>query len=168
MNEEKEVIYLDQESYDRITAKIEYLKGKIQKDQANLKNVTDEDSRELYLQSISKRQEELVNLSEELKNSLLIEKNGDVDIAQMGDFLKLYFVEDDEELTVKLVGDRPVVELGSSYEQLSCKSPIGRAILGKKVGEVVFVKGIGMNIRIVEKVVLEENKPKSRVLKPNE
>ena len=71
----------------------------------------------------------------------------------MNNTVRLYFEEDDEEETYKLV---TTIREDSLSGRISNESPIGRAIMGHKVSDRVFVKvndsyGYYVVIRSIEK-----------------
>lgn len=62
------------------------------------------------------------------------------DIAALGSKVKLHDLEFDDELTVTLVGS---FEADPSKDLISIGSPLGEAILGKVVGDVIEVEAPG-------------------------
>lgn len=81
---------------------------------------------------------EIAQIEETLRKATIIE-NGMVsnDEVSVGNFVKVYDMEFDEEVTYKVVG---IIESNPDKNYVSNESPIGKALLGSKVGEVITVK----------------------------
>jgi transcription elongation factor GreA len=80
-----------------------------------------------------------------LKNAeVVVEDEVDVDTINIGCKVKILDVEFDEEMEYKIVGS---TEANSLKGKISNESPVGRALIGSKVGDVVDVvieKGSGV------------------------
>ncbi len=77
-------------------------------------------------------------LEEILKNAEVVDNDeGDVDKINIGCKVKILDVEDNEELVYKIVGS---TETDSLNGKISNESPVGRALLGAKVGDTVTVE----------------------------
>ena len=72
-----------------------------------------------------------------LKNAEIVTEQSNADEVGMNNTVELYFEEDDEVQTFKLVTS---IRGNSLKGYISIESPIGKAILGHKVGERVEVK----------------------------
>ncbi len=72
-----------------------------------------------------------------LKTSEIVTDDSKEDEVGLNNTVKLYFEDDDETETYKLVTS---IRGNSLDGKISTESPIGRAILGHKAGERVFVK----------------------------
>lgn len=72
-----------------------------------------------------------------LKNAVIITETSKSDEVGMNNTVELYFEEDDEVQTFKLVTS---IRGNSLKGYISIESPIGKAILGHKVGDRVAVK----------------------------
>lgn len=73
-----------------------------------------------------------------LKNAeVVVEDEIDLDKISVGCKVKLLDVEEDEEMEFKIVGS---TEANSLQGRISNESPVGHALLGKKVGDVVEVE----------------------------
>ena len=96
---------------------------------------------------IEARIEELENI---LKNAeVVVEDEVDFDKINVGCTVKVFDVEFDEEMEFKIVGS---TEANSLKGKISNESPVGHALIGKKVGDVVEVEtqaGI-MEYRVLE------------------
>lgn len=71
-----------------------------------------------------------------LKTSVIVSENSAEDEVGLNNTITLYFEEDEEEETYKLVTS---VRGNSLKNYISTESPLGKAILGHKVGDVVTV-----------------------------
>ena len=90
-----------------------------------------------------------------LKNAQIVSDQSRDDEVGINNTVTLYFVEDDEEETYKLVTS---VRGNSLKNYISTESPIGAAILGHKAGETVHIKvndqyGYDVVIRAIENTV---------------
>lgn len=88
-----------------------------------------------------------------LKTAIVIEDNSDSDEIGLFDTVTYYIEEDDCEETVRIV---TTLRQNSMQGLISKESPLGKAILGKKIGERIFVKvnenyGYYIIIRSIEK-----------------
>ena len=73
-----------------------------------------------------------------LKNAeVVVEEEIDLEKINIGCRVKLLDVEEDEEMEFKIVGS---TEANSLQNKISNESPVGHALLGKKVGDVVDVE----------------------------
>ena len=73
-----------------------------------------------------------------LKNAeVVVEEEVDLDKISVGCQIKILDLEDDSELTYKIVGS---TEANSLKGKISNESPLGRSLLGAKVGDVVTVE----------------------------
>ena len=84
---------------------------------------------------IELRIEELEKL---LKNAeVVVEDEIDLDKINIGCKVKVYDVDEDEEMEFKIVGS---TEANSLQNKISNESPVGHALIGRKVGDVVDVE----------------------------
>lgn len=83
-----------------------------------------------------------------LKNATIVSEYSRADEVGMNNTVELYFEDDDEVETYKLVTS---IRGNSLDNKISTESPLGRAILGHRVGDRVFVKvndSVGYYVRI--------------------
>ena len=76
-------------------------------------------------------------LEYKLEHATIIE-NTDKDTVNVGNEVTILYVDDDEEETYNIVGS---LEADVFSNKISNESPIGVAIIGKKVGDVIPVEG---------------------------
>ncbi len=81
--------------------------------------------------------ERIVNIKRILANAVVLDEDPDPDTANAGDRVVVLDVDEDEEIVFDLLDSAEVVH---SRRGISTKSPVGQALLGKKVGDVVTVK----------------------------
>ena len=82
-------------------------------------------------------QTRIEELEKILKNAeVFVEEEADLDKVSIGCQVKILDCEFDEELTYKIVGS---TEANSLKGKISNESPVGKALLGKKVGDTVTV-----------------------------
>ena len=90
-----------------------------------------------------------------LKNAeVVVEDEVDFDKINVGCTVKVYDITYDEEMEFKIVGS---TEANSLEGKISNESPVGQALLGRKVGETVTVETQAGNI---EYKVLEISRSK--------
>jgi transcription elongation factor GreA len=90
--------------------------------------------------------QEIETIEETLRKATIIDSNEvTTDIVNIGNFVKVYDMEFDEEETYKVVGN---IESDPSKKYVSNESPMGQAFLGAKVGDVVTVKAPAGDIQM--------------------
>jgi transcription elongation factor GreA len=88
------------------------------------------------MESKKRLEERLDTLIDILNNADVIEDN-DPHVINIGDRVILLDIEYNEEMTLDVVDG---VELTTDRRAITADSPVGRAIMGKKVGDVIKVK----------------------------
>ena len=88
-----------------------------------------------------------------IDTAIVVEKSGDADTVGLFDRVTVYIPEDDEEQVLQIV---TTVRVNALAGIISKESPIGRAIIGHRVGDTVTVKvnetySYDMVIRNIEK-----------------
>ena len=79
---------------------------------------------------------EILDLEAKIRNSDIIKSDANSDVVQMGNTVVIKDLEYNEEETYTLVGS---AEADPSEFKISNESPVGAAIVGQKVGNVVDV-----------------------------
>ena len=102
-------------------------------------------------------------LEQMLKNAVLVEDKSREGEVGLNNIVTVYFEEDQEVEAFKLVTS---IRGNSLENRVSTESPIGRALLGRKKGERVFVKvgensGYHLVIRTIEKTDDESDRIRS-------
>ena len=105
------------------------------REQGDLSENAEYDAAKDEQRDIEARIEELDNI---LKNSeVVVEEEADLDKVSIGCSVKILDCEFEEELEYKIVGS---TEANSLKGKISNESPVGKALLGKKVGDTVTVE----------------------------
>ncbi|WP_367566592.1 transcription elongation factor GreA [Lacrimispora sp.] len=105
------------------------------REQGDLSENAEYDAAKDEQRDIELRIEELEKL---LKNAeVVVEDEIDLDKINIGCKVKVYDVDEDEEMEFKIVGS---TEANSLQNKISNESPVGHALMGKQVGDVVDVE----------------------------
>jgi transcription elongation factor GreA len=105
------------------------------REQGDLSENAEYDAAKDEQRDIEARIEELEKI---LKNAeVVVEEEADLDKVSIGCSIKILDLEYDEELEYKIVGS---TEANSLKGKISNESPVGKALLGKKVGDIVKVE----------------------------
>lgn len=96
----------------------------------------------------SHNETEILRIREILENYELVEES-DGDTVSLNTELKILYVDDNEEDTIKIVS---TIEAEPFEGKLSNESPIGSGLIGRTVGETVEIQTPGglINIKILE------------------
>ena len=87
----------------------------------------------------------IVQLENMLKNAKVIDEDDiDVNVVSVGTRVKVYDEEFDEEIEYNIVGS---TEADPDMFKISDESPVGRALIGRKIDEVVDVETPGGTIQ---------------------
>ena len=117
------------------------------REQGDLSENAEYDAAKDEQRDIELRIEELEKL---LKNAeVVVEEEIDLEKINIGCKVKVYAIEEDEEMEFKIVGS---TEANSLQNKISNESPVGQALLGKKVGDVVDVE---TQVGVIQYRVLE-------------
>lgn len=105
------------------------------REQGDLSENAEYDAAKDEQRDIEARIEELEKI---LKNAeVVVEEEADLDKVSIGCSVKILDCEFDEELEYKIVGS---TEVNSLKGKISNESPVGKALLGKQVGDTVTVE----------------------------
>ena len=105
------------------------------REQGDLSENAEYDAAKDEQRDIEARIEELEKI---LKNAeVVVEEEADLDKVSIGCSVKILDCEFDEELEYKMVGS---TEANSLKGKISNESPVGKALLGKQVGDTVTVE----------------------------
>ena len=126
--------------------------GKIKeaREQGDLSENAEYDAAKDEQRDIEARIEELEKI---LKNAeVVVEDDVDLDTINIGCTVDVYDKEFEEEIVFQLVGSK---EANSLAGKISNESPVGKALIGKKVGDVVAVE---TQAGVIEYEVLKINR----------
>jgi transcription elongation factor GreA len=105
------------------------------REQGDLSENAEYDAAKDEQRDIEARIEELEKI---LKNAeVVVEEEADLDKVSIGCSVKILDIEFDEELEYKIVGS---TEANSLKGKISNESPVGKALLGKQIGDVIKVE----------------------------
>lgn len=105
------------------------------REQGDLSENAEYDAAKDEQRDIELRIEELEKL---LKNAeVVVEEDVDLEKINVGCVVRVYDIEDDEEMEFSIVGS---TEANSLQNKISNESPVGHALLGKKAGDIVDVE----------------------------
>ena len=139
--EEKEVL-LTQEGYDKLEKELEYLKTEKRTEISERIKVAlgfgDLSENSEYDEAKNAQADNEIKIAE-LENKLryakiINESEIDTKTVQVGNKVKIYDMEFDEELEYTIVGS---TEVNLAENKISNESPIGKALIGAKKNEVV-------------------------------
>ena len=131
---------LTYEGLQKLESELQNLKEVAQKikearEQGDLSENAEYDAAKDEQRDIEARIDEIEKI---LKNAeVVVEEEVDLDKISVGCRVKILDMEYDEELDYKIVGS---TEANSLKGKISNESPVGKALLGAKVGEVVTVE----------------------------
>ena len=128
---------LEDELHDLKVNRRKEVAGKIKeaREQGDLSENAEYDAAKDEQRDIETRIEEIEKI---LKNvEVVVEDEVDVDKINVGCTVKVYDVEYDEEMEFKIVGSS---EANSLQGKISNESPVGKALIGRSVGDTVQVE----------------------------
>ena len=128
---------LEEELHDLKVVKRKEVAGKIKeaREQGDLSENAEYDAANDEQRDIEARIEEIEKI---LKNAeVVVEDEVDLEKINVGCTVRLYDVEFDEEMEYKIVGSS---EANSLQGKISNESPVGKALMGRKVGDSVEVE----------------------------
>ena len=117
------------------------------REQGDLSENAEYDAAKDEQRDIELRIEELEKL---LKNAeVVVEEEIDLEKINIGCKVKVYEIDEEEEMEFRIVGS---TEANSLQNKISNESPVGQALLGKKVGDVVDVEA---QVGVIQYKILE-------------
>lgn len=137
--------------YLKVTARAEIAqKIKEAREQGDLSENAEYDAAKDEQRDIEARIEELMNI---LKNAEVSDDDTDGEHVKFGSRVEIQDLETNEELKYQIVGS---TEANSLKGKLSNESPLGKALIGSKVGDVIKTETPG---GIIEYKVISVNRP---------
>lgn len=117
------------------------------REQGDLSENAEYDAAKDEQRDIELRIEELEKL---LKNAeVVVEDEIDLEKINVGCKVKVFEIDEEEEMEFRIVGS---TEANSLQNKISNESPVGRALLGRKVGDIVDVE---TQVGVIQYKVLE-------------
>ena len=143
MNEQQEVI-LTQEGFEKLEEELNYLKTEKRTEIAEriktargFGDLSENSEYDEAKGAQAENEQKIAELETKIRNAKVIDSSEiDTKTVQIGNSVKLYDEEFEEEVIYTIVGS---TEVDLSQNKISNESPIGKALLGRKKGEVVDV-----------------------------
>ena len=144
MAAKKKMLYT-QEGYDLLVKELNYLKNEkreeIKEAIAVARSFGDLSENAEYDEARNdqaKTEARISELEELIENAVIVDEESiDVSIINIGSTVKVLDVEENEEIEYSIVGS---IEADPFENKISDQSPIGRALVGNKVGDTVSVE----------------------------
>ena len=142
--DEKEVI-LTQEGYDNIEKELEYLRTEKRAEIAErikialgFGDLSENSEYDEAKNAQAENENKILELENKIRYAKIIDESEiDTKTVQIGNTVKLYDVEFDEEVEYTIVGS---TEVNLAENKISNESPMGKALLGAKKGTTVEVE----------------------------
>ena len=140
-----EKVFLTHEGFEKLQGKLKALKGKKRREIANalesarlLGDISENAEYESAKQEQGINEGRIMELEDKFARAQIIdEKNISKDKAYVGATVKLKDTDSGEDITYKLMSED---EADFAQGKISISSPVGKALLGKKKGELVNIK----------------------------
>lgn len=142
--------FMTQEKFNELKNKLEELKTNGREEIANELDkarkegeyTAEDSSYGGILEKQRRLEEEIAEISNQLKNAVIIEKPKSKGVIDIGSEVIVEFMGKQDKFT--LVGE---VEADPANGKISNESPVGKALIGKKEGDVVEVKTPVLNMK---------------------
>lgn len=137
-------VYLTKEAYSELEKKLAFMKSEGRVEIANkisiarsFGDISENSEYDAAREEEAILEQEILQVEETLRNAKIIKKAGnDTSKVGVGATLEVYDCEFEENMTLKIMGS---IESDPTIGQISNESPLGRALLGKEVGDEVSV-----------------------------
>ena len=148
--EEKEVI-LTQEGFDKLEKELEYLRTEKRTEIAErikvalgFGDLSENSEYDEAKNAQAENENKIAELENKIRHAKIIDESEiDTKTVQIGNTVKLYDLEFDEEVEYTIVGS---TEVNIAENKISNESPLGKALIGAKKGSTVEVKAPDGNI----------------------
>ena len=136
---------LTQEGYNKLEEELEYLKAVKRKEVAerlkvaiSFGDLSENAEYDEAKNEQAKLEEQILKLDEKLRKAVIIDESQiDLNIVTVGSIVKVFDFDFDEEVEYVIVGSA----VADPFEgKISNESPVGKALLGARVGETVEVQ----------------------------
>ena len=135
---------LTQEGYNKLEEELEYLKAVKRKEVAerlkvaiSFGDLSENAEYDEAKNEQAKLEEQILKLDEKLRKAVIIDESQiDLNIVTVGSIVKVFDFDFDEEVEYVIVGS---AEADPFEGKISNESPVGSALVGKKVGDIVEV-----------------------------
>jgi transcription elongation factor GreA len=137
-------IFLTYEGLRKLEEELEQLKGEKRKEIAErirqalaFGDISENSEYDEAKNEQAQNEVRIVQLENMLKYAIVIDEDEvDTDAVRLGTRVKIYDMEFEEEVDYHIVGS---TEADPSSQKISNDSPVGRALIGKKAGDIVEV-----------------------------
>ena len=138
-----EVFYMTRKGYNEAVARLKYLQT--QKRQEIVERIAEARSHgdlsenaeyDAARNEQAANEGEIVELDYKIKNAKIVEESGDKSIVHIGSKVKVYDEDMEEEEVYEITGS---MEANAMENKISNESPVGKALMKGKVGDVVRV-----------------------------
>ncbi len=150
--EEAPVVYLTREGYNKLRQRLEYLttvkRREIAEQIREAKAMGDISENAGYDEAKNAQgflEGEIAELEWKLKHAVIIEEEPSNGVVKLGSKVTVQVVEDNEEETYIIVGS---AEADPFSGRISNESPVGSALMGRTIGDVVEVETPGGRLRM--------------------
>lgn len=159
MGEQQEII-LTQEGFNKLEEELNYLKTikrseiaeriKVARGFGDLSENAEYDEAKT---AQSENEQQISDLEVKIRHAKIIDSNEiDTETVQIGNSIKVYDIEFDEEVEYTIVGS---TEVSLAENKISNESPMGKALMGRRIGDTVDVEAPA---GIIKFKILEINK----------
>ena len=136
---------LTQDGYNKLEEELEYLKAVKRKEVAerlkvaiSFGDISENAEYDEAKNEQAKLEEQILKLDEKLRKAVIIDESQiDLNIVTVGSIVKVFDFDFDEEVEYVIVGS---AEADPFEGKISNESPVGKALLGARVGEIVEVQ----------------------------
>ena len=98
----------------------------------------------------AKIEQQISELEEQIKNAVVVDDTGSTDVVRVGLKVKVFDFDFGEEVEYSIVG---ITESDPMSYKISDESPIGKALIGRKVGDVFDVETPGGAVKLEVKKI---------------
>ena len=136
---------LTQEGYNKLEEELEYLKAVKRKEVAerlkvaiSFGDLSENAEYDEAKNEQAKLEEQILKLDEKLRKAVIIDESQiDLNIVTVGSIVKVFDFDFDEEIEYSIVGS---AEADPYDGKISNESPVGKALLGRTIGDIVDVQ----------------------------
>lgn len=137
-------VYLTKEAYKELENRLAFLKSEGRVDVANkirvarsFGDISENSEYDAAREEEALLEQEILQIEDSLKNAKIISKSKvDATKVSVGSTVEVFDMGFEENLTFKIMGS---IESDPTIGQISNESPMGKALIGKEVGEIVEV-----------------------------
>ena len=141
--EEKEII-VTQEGYNKLEEELNHLKSVKRTEIAErikvalgFGDLSENSEYDEAKTAQAENEQKIAELEQKIRNAKIInEKEIDLETVQIGNIVKVHDMEFDEDISYTIVGS---TEVNLAENKISNESPLGKALLGAKKGDIVEV-----------------------------